>query len=97
VTAEGDPEQAVGREKSRTAAAVRDGGQLVAQGEIVEDEGLARAGQGGHGLDEKLEKQQHCQKMRGNLCRCNGSKRFSVQARRTEYWRGTPIGRPVVN
>jgi hypothetical protein len=34
---QGDPEQAVHREEPGTAATVRDGGELVAQGEIVED------------------------------------------------------------
>ena len=52
---QGDPEQAVGRQEPGTAAAVRHGGQLVAQGEIVEDQGLARACQGAHGPEEKLE------------------------------------------
>jgi hypothetical protein len=80
--------QAVGREELWTTAAMREGGQLVPQGEIVEDEGLSRACQGAHGPDEKLEEQQHCRRMRGNLCDCNGSERFWVQARRTEYWRG---------
>jgi len=82
---QGDPEQAVGREKARTAAAVRHGCQLVAQGEIVEDEGLWRAGQGAHGPDEKLEEQQHRGKMRGDLCDCKAmgasDSRFKARGR----------------
>jgi hypothetical protein len=69
---------------------VRDGGQLVAQSEIVEDEGLARAGQGAHGPEENFEEQQHRGKMRGELrdCKAMGVSDSRFKARRWSFGEG---------
>ena len=56
---QGDPEQAVGREEPGTAAAVCQGGELVAQGEIIQYQRLSRARQGAKPPDGELEEEKH--------------------------------------
>jgi len=64
--AQSDPEKAVGRYESWTAATVSEGGKLMSQGEIVEDECLSRACQGANGPDDEFEEKQHCRTMRAD-------------------------------
>jgi len=56
---QGDPEQAVGREEPGTAAAVCPGGELVAQGEIIQSQRRSRARQGAKPPDGELEEEKH--------------------------------------
>src|SRR5437879_4793580 len=43
---QGDPEEAVSRSQPWTATAVSQGRELLSQGEILEDEGVSRSGEG---------------------------------------------------
>jgi len=54
-----DPEDAINRYEPRTAAAVRESGELLPQGEIIQYQRLSRARQGAKPPDGELEEEKH--------------------------------------
>lgn len=68
-----DPEDAIDRYEPRTTAAVRDSGELLPQGEIVQHQRLSREREGAKPPEGELEKEKHRRTMRASLC--NGKRR----------------------
>jgi hypothetical protein len=69
--------------------------ELMAQGEVFENEGPSREGQSVDRPDEKLQKEQHRREMRADRGDCNRLRLNSrSKAGRMEFWRGT--GHPAL-
>jgi len=88
--AQRDPEQAVSWSKSWAASAIGERAELMAQGEVFENEGPSRAGQSLDRPDEKLQEEQHRRKMCADRGDCNRLRLTSrSKAGRMEFWRST--------
>ena len=58
-----DPEGAIDGHESRTTSAACDDGELLSQGEVVQDQGLPREGHGPNSPEDQLEREEHRGKM----------------------------------
>ena len=73
-----DPESAIDREQPRAPAAASGDGELLAEGEIVEHEGLSGEGQRANAPEDHFEHQEHRATMRDPLGNGKGNPLWAV-------------------